>query len=94
MFIALLINKINKINKQNSCQDEIYELIKFRSSFDLLNVKTLSKWKMYFSKYSMPVLILNNTKLLKCLTCNVTNGFISAVKPNTKFNNDQVNQVP
>lgn len=48
---------------------------------------------MYFSKYSMPVLILNNTKLYKCLTSNVTNGFISAVGQNTKVNNDQVNQV-
>ena len=41
----------------------------------------------------MPVLLLNNTNLLKCLTSNVTNGIISAVRPRTQDVNDQVNQV-
>lgn len=39
----------------------------------------------------MPVLLLNNKKLLKCKTSNVTNGIISALKPETQAINDQVN---
>ena len=82
------------VNKQISYQYEIYQIIrKNRPSSDLLNVKSWADHKMHFTQYFMPVLYFNNTKLIKCLNSNITNGIINAERPFIQGNNNQVNKV-